>query len=75
MTLAEWIAASDQTGTWLAEQVGVSPMQISRISRGLQWPSGKVAERIEAVTGGEVTASDLLRTWSEHHKPDTSEVA
>ena len=43
MTLSEWLHSHGRTHGWLAKKAGVDPSQVSRISRGLQWPTARVA--------------------------------
>lgn len=43
MTLSEWLHSHGRTHQWLAQKAGVDPSQVSRISRGLQWPTARVA--------------------------------
>lgn len=44
----------------MCEALGVDRSQLSRIDRGLTWPSRDLCERIVKLTGGEVTPNDLL---------------
>lgn len=70
MHLADWLEARGQTRAWLAAELGVSAMQVSRLLRGVQWMSGKMADRLVEVTGGDVTPNDVLDVWRRSHPPE-----
>lgn len=44
----------------IARRVGASDAQVSRVAQGKSRPSPELARKIEAATGGEVTAASLL---------------
>lgn len=60
MRLKFWRKAQGMTQADLARRVGLSNVQISHIERGAARPSLEAAKRIEAATGGEVKATELL---------------
>lgn len=60
MTLAEWRVARKLTLRQLGEKVGVSAMSMSRIEKGAQRPSPQLANQIEALTKGQVSAASLV---------------
>lgn len=57
--LASWMDRADEGDDTLAEKVGVSRVQISRIRRNLSRPSPELAAKLEVVTG--VPAWDLIK--------------
>jgi len=59
MKLAEYLDVKGIKRAEFAERIGVSPGRVSQLCSG-GWPSGDVAEKIVAVTGGAVTADDFL---------------
>lgn len=56
MTLSEYIAASGKSQAQIAEMFGLSASYLSQIASGKRLPALDVAARIEAATGGVVTA-------------------
>ena len=57
--LDAWMGDS-KDDRWLAEQIGSSRSQASRIRRGASRPSPEKAFKIEQITRGKVKAADLL---------------
>ena len=64
MLLADWLASNGKTLTWLAEQVERDASVMSRLKAGLTRPSNEVSARIQALTGGLVTAADHERAYA-----------
>lgn len=65
MKLDAWLAAEDKTLEWLAEEIETSVGSASRMARGLQNIPLSTVARIEALTGGQVTAADLVAQYRE----------
>jgi transcriptional regulator with XRE-family HTH domain len=61
MDLRAWITAERRTQDDVADAVGISRAQISRIVRGASQPSTEVVEGILRLTGGAVGLEDLHR--------------
>jgi len=59
MNLEHWLG-SDRNDSWLAEKLGCSRSQASRIRRGKSRPSPRAAFIIEELSAGLVRANDLL---------------
>lgn len=59
MNLEQWLGA-DRDDSWLAEKLGCSRSQASRIRRGKSRPSPRGAFIIEELSDGHVRANDLL---------------
>lgn len=57
--LASWMTLTKQGDDTVAQKVGVSRVQISRIRRGLSKPSPDLAAKLEAISG--VPAWDFVR--------------
>ena len=64
MQLREWRKSNGLTLEQLAERVDVSITQLSRIEKGKSSPSVAAADRIAAVTGGAISAAELLGLMS-----------
>jgi transcriptional regulator with XRE-family HTH domain len=60
--LRTWRQESRKSLEETAPLLGVSPASLSRIERGEQWPDRDFCERLQAITGGRVTANDLIPT-------------
>lgn len=58
MTLAQYLSESDLTDAEFGAKVGVSQSQISRLKRGVSFPSPATAVRIAQATGGKVKPAD-----------------
>lgn len=59
--LRDWRSKKGWTQSRLAEEIGAANNSlISKLESGNQLPSLEMARRIEAATGGEVTAAELL---------------
>lgn len=65
MTLEQYLRENGLTDAAFGELVNVSQSQISRIRRGVSWPSKDVVSAIEEATRGAVTANDILRVQQE----------
>jgi transcriptional regulator with XRE-family HTH domain len=60
MTLKEWLEEAGRSGTWLADQVGVSHQAVYLWLSGKTLPRAVILARIEEITEGRVTA----RAWA-----------
>ena len=60
MKLSEYLKNHKITHKQLAEKVGVSPPQITRIVNGTRNPSTLLVSLIEEETSGQVTLKDLV---------------
>ena len=60
MDLRTHLTARKITPSAFAREVGVSPQAMHRYVNGQRWPRGDKARRIEELTGGKVSASDLF---------------
>jgi len=58
--LKTWRTERDITQAALAALLGTTPPTVCRIEAGEQWPGAELMAAIENVTGGAVTASDIL---------------
>lgn len=58
--LAQWLIEYGKTQVWFALKLGVSVSTMSRIVRGETMPRAATARKIEQITSGAVTATDLL---------------
>lgn len=63
MTLMEWLKENDRDLLWLKDELGVSHGSASRMARGLQNVPLSLLAEIERVTGGQVTASEMVATY------------
>lgn len=61
MKLAEYLESRSIKRGDFAVSIGVTAGWITQLCDGAGWPSRDVAEKIAAVTGGDVTANDFLR--------------
>lgn len=61
--LKTWRTKRNLTQGELAAMLGTNHPNISRIETGQQWPGPNLMSLIEKVTKGEVTASDVLRSY------------
>lgn len=61
MKLDEFIKDKKLTDATFGELVGLSQSQVSRIRRGVSWPSKEAIEKIAKATKHKVTANDLLK--------------
>lgn len=61
MKLAEYLESKSIKRGDFAVSIGVTAGWITSLCDGSGWPSRDVAEKIAAVTGGDVTANDFLR--------------
>jgi DNA-binding transcriptional regulator YdaS (Cro superfamily) len=58
--IAIWLREQGKTQAWFANKLGISIATMSRVVRGETVPRTSTVLRIERLTGGQVTASDLL---------------
>lgn len=80
MSLRSWRKSSGLNAAQLAKKVGASVEAIYCYERGSRRPRPDIAQRIESVTNGEVTAAELLgltvekgvREDSPHFMPELS---
>jgi DNA-binding transcriptional regulator YdaS (Cro superfamily) len=61
MKLADWMELHGIDDTKMAKLVGVNQSTVNRIKHGEQEPRARTVARIEQVTKGQVSASDLFR--------------
>jgi len=55
--------------------IGRGRLAVLRYRHGKQMPRPSIAQKIEAITGGEVAAADLYRTCMLCHANEAAEVA
>ena len=60
MTLREYLSDKSITVRDFAERLGVSPVTVSRWLNGQRRPEWSLLAKIEAETGGAVTAKDFV---------------
>lgn len=62
MKLIDYLSArpKKRTASAIADDCGVAPSTISRVATGKMAPSLKLAAKIIAATGGEVSAEDFV---------------
>jgi transcriptional regulator with XRE-family HTH domain len=60
MTLDEFLSKSGKPALTFAEQVGITPAQLSRIRHGHSRPSWETAKRISNLTNGQVSTVCLM---------------
>ncbi len=58
--LDAWITEQGKTREWAAARLQTTKASLSRIINGKQWPGPEFFERIEVLTGGQVTAEHFL---------------
>lgn len=63
MRLADWRKITDKKQAEVAEAIGVSTSQLSKIERGETFTSPQTADRIKDFTSGAVTPNDLHDAW------------
>lgn len=61
--LKTWRTERSLTQSDVAASIGTTVPTISRIEAGEQWPGAELMARIERVTEGAVTASDILARY------------
>lgn len=61
MKLKLWLVKNRKTEIEFAQQIGYCRSYISQIACGTLRPSKRLAKAIEEATGGQVTASSLMR--------------
>ena len=59
MKLDLYLKENGLTDAAFGERIGLSQSQVSRIRRGLSWPSKDVIASIAAATSNAVTANDI----------------
>lgn len=59
MKLQKWIEKENKTNKQVAEDTGISEMNISRYASGQNIPRPDNLQKIVAYTGGEVQANDF----------------
>jgi transcriptional regulator with XRE-family HTH domain len=59
MTISDFMKYERMTEAQFGHLVGLSQSQVNRLRRGLAFPSGKTARRIQDRTGGKVTLADF----------------
>ena len=60
MKLSEFMQAQSLSDDDMAEKLGISRATVSRYRRGLVTPSPEVMKNIVELSGGVITANDLL---------------
>lgn len=75
MRLADWREKADLKQNHIAEQIGVTVSQYSKIERGETFVSPKTAEKIRELTKDEVTLNDLHDTWREYQAANAGAAA
>ncbi len=68
MRLKEWLEDEGLLRVEFAAQVGVHPITMTRWVTGAWVPSSEYIERIAELTGGKVTANDLMEQWAERRR-------
>ena len=58
--LRDFRKSQDWTLDEMAERIGSSPASLSRIENGEQWPGPEVVARIIELSGGELSAGDVV---------------
>lgn len=64
MKLETYLTENNMTDAEFGALAGLSQSQVSRIRRGVSWPSRDAVEAITSSTGGAVTANDLFEAKS-----------
>lgn len=67
--LIEYLRQTGRTQLGLAKQAGIAPSTLSAIRSGQRRPSPRLAKAIEAATGGEVKAAEMLGLTGESSRP------
>lgn len=62
--LKTWRIERSLTQSDVAASIGTTTPTVSRIEAGEQWPGAELMARIERITDGAVTASDILARYS-----------
>lgn len=65
MKLETYLKKNSLTDDAFASVVSLSQSQVSRIKRGVSWPSSEVIERITTATKGKVSVTDLWNVRQE----------
>lgn len=69
MRLREWLETNGKSPEWLAEKLGRDGSTVRRWLRGTRRPNNADIGQIEALTEGQVTASDILLRPSPKRRP------
>ena len=75
MNLSSYLAHAKLTRADFAAQVGAHPVTVSRWATGAALPKRQQMARIEEITGGQVTARDMLETAMSVERRAAGEVA
>lgn len=62
MKLEQYLKDKNLTDSAFGAKIGLSQSQVSRIRRGVSWPSKEVLSAIARETGNKVTANDIMKT-------------
>jgi DNA-binding transcriptional regulator YdaS (Cro superfamily) len=65
MTLSSYLANQNMTRAQFAARLGVHPVTVSKWCSGAMRPAWSAIERIQAETGGQVTAQDFIKRQAE----------
>jgi transcriptional regulator with XRE-family HTH domain len=65
MKLGTYITDKGMTDASFGALAGISQSQVSRIRRGISWPTSETVEAIVKATKGKVTAQDLYQMKAE----------
>ena len=65
MKLSEFMQARGISDEELASKIGRTRVSVSRYRRGLETPSAEVIKNLVELSGGEITANELLGIESE----------
>ena len=65
MTLKEWMRCNALTQVVVAEKIGVHQSTVARWINYQQFPDPIHLVKIKDITGGEVTADNLVNEWVE----------
>lgn len=61
MKLEQYLRTKNLTDAEFGEKIGLSQSQVSRIRRGVSWPSKDVLAAIAKETNNRVTANDIMK--------------
>lgn len=63
MQLKDYLSENNLTQQKFADQIGVTQATVARWAGGVQFPDPIFLKKIETVTGGKVTPSDMVNMW------------
>lgn len=63
-TLSDWLSTKGLTDAEFGRRIGCDRGSVGRYTRGERYPDPATLLRIRQETEGEVTADDMLATWS-----------